>query len=1130
MYKLGLWLGALMATMTLGTEPVNLLLTVDDRLSPANIVRGSAAYASTATEANLEVVVAPDADNIRDTSGRPGAVLRAGGSPTSALSLTATTAVPGTPGTNARYTYTDGTTTWGASEPFAPPMGLGYDTVRGVTSGNGYQQPAMTTTPDGYEHVVYETRLTGNGSLMLRSRPPSTQLWGTEFPVWNSIIANGPFQAMGTGGYLADPVIWWVRSDTACGYVLFVGAWYAESTSSQTFVVAQSTDLGITWAAYRSDLVVSLSGTDYRQQNTVVWDADSRQLSMFHRHVDGANLYGKLYVSNDPSGARWTAVSNGTISLAVTQVAMAHYCGTTYAAVLQGTSAVTIYRRDASRSGWDTITTDTGADFSNAYGLALAINDSGWVYLIGRSDADNDEVIVQVTTDGAENWGKPSGTYPYDDGAADIIMDDDATSGSTTFADGIIIHGAAWSTEGLALIGGLVTSATTTDNSVVVVRFGGITNITLSEAASGVDARYYPSSLPVTKSAQYQAFVTSGASTETLVTDALGRLALRISNDGSTGYEEYRLVGNPSAAAAQWTIGRYTSATSSTGVQLQVRAHNDANNDKYSLMVNVDWDSEVIQGHDIEASANIGSPGSFDNAKDLTLLAAVDGEDGVASLWYWQTGDLKFTNVFDNEALTAGGSTQLSRIFWGKLTASASQVDTLEMVPMGSASSGYVADLAAGFTSAYRRPIRATQNPRTPQRIPHDIHLWWTGTPLFAGDSHDIATVSRAPLDWLSPLAATPSPSLQWRGATGGGAGATYLEAFDLGADVEARLALGLMHVTWCNFPQAAAFRFRRWTGAAWQTEFEGSAYHRPFGADGAVGFTRGSAASTFFRPNAANGTPAYIQPGQYDGWWVRISDGTDAIGAYVLRTHPGQFSTTTGALQAAIEIDPSTIVVESGTFANLATSTTTGNMVFCAPDGCVIGINAIDPIRYVALEFDLAPGITVPEGGLFTAGPAHLLARREREGSSMRVVSPDDLTQLPGVGFIQSRRTRRKAQRVVELPFDTQLVQPGYHRGPGYLLNGIALSGSTVRGTVDSNLWVIDGVHRTAGQRVPVVLVQAASFTDEPSSTPAVFHGDQILVGMMEAQRDRTAARGGLRDWGIHAQHGGRLLVSELP
>ena len=82
------------------------------------------------------------------------------------------------------------------------------ETVIAATGGNGYQQPSVTATPDGYLHAIYQNHTSGNGILGYRHRPPSTELWEPSGPLGRRQPESGD----GVGGYIGDPTIWWVRN------------------------------------------------------------------------------------------------------------------------------------------------------------------------------------------------------------------------------------------------------------------------------------------------------------------------------------------------------------------------------------------------------------------------------------------------------------------------------------------------------------------------------------------------------------------------------------------------------------------------------------------------------------------------------------------------------------------------------------------------------------------------------------------------------------------------------------------------------------------------------------------------------------------------------------------------------
>ena len=1123
-------LGALMAVTAIGTEPLSLLAVPDPAFSPANLMPygtapsgGVAADGTTAPQTDFEVETEPGSGNVRDINGLPGAILKGGGSPTSELTLTATTAIPGVPGTTARYTYTDADgVTFGASEPVVLTA---FETV--FATGVDDRRPRMVATPDGVVHTVFEN--VDDGYPRYTNRSATTETWTTPVNAWGSGVEA--LATTGSGGYLIDPCIWWVRSDTSSGYVLFIASWWATSSSSQTLRISQSTDKGATWKKWDSDLVVAYSATLQYTQLQIVWDALSEQLTLAVIRNTAGTYSGRVYISNDLTASRWESLAGAAISDA-RQIALATYCGQVYLASLVNGNAATVRRRDATAIDWETQTTDTGVDFEVACGIILVPNDAGWLYLVGRDDTDHSKLVMQVSVNDATTWGAPSGAYPYQDSLGTTILDDDVDGATTTLVDGAALVTGCWTGETLILGGTLKTTAGVLDNSIVSLRFGGISNITLAAPNAGTDAAYYPTSIPETKSPQWVSFSTSGSTAQNITTDSGGRLVYTLSSDNSTGFDQYDLVGTPSVAAAIWSLGPSTSGGSSTQfhIALQIETKDDGSANRSNLTLMVNWTGATIQGYDTVLGANVGSAGAFDNTKPLTVIVALDGEESRGAVYFRQTGDTSWSNLFSNQAMatTATGSPE-TWITIGKIQASTAAVHTLFFIPFGSASAGFVADVAAGNFPTALVPIRAVPaSQQGAQRLPQGAFASWVGSPLYAGDTQTLRTISQRPLALTSAQSATPSPSRAYVGPTGA-SGSTYRTAYDHGSGVERRTAHGLAFVAAFNAGPLAALRYRRWDGAAWQTDFSAVGYANPFGADGAVGFRRTSAASMIFAPNDANGTPAY---NELDGWvdrWVQFGDGTNTILGKVSMVHPGQFTNAIGALQSAIELDPDSIVTVAGVKANLSTATTTGNFRLYYDDLIVIGaLSTIDSVRYTALEWTLAPGATVPRGGLITAGAAYALACTTRDGSSMRTIAKDEIVQIPGTGIVQGQNVRRRIQRVFELPYDTILTQPGMYTS-GTLINGISISSTTSRALVDTNLSTIRGVQRRAGQTVPTILVLGAQFSQDPASGGLAFGNDQISLGTIGREFDETMARGLLRDLGRHAQSGGILQHSEL-
>ena len=1111
---LNMWTwGVVVALSTFGSEPINVIAVPSPRLTPAAILPlGTAPSGGAVSDGTTFPQTDFEMETIAGVSNLGGASLRASGQPAAAVTLTTTTATPGIPGTTARFFTSDGTNAFGANEPYV----LGSsETVAAVLSGNGLQLPDVTATPDGVVYVAYETRVTGNGAARVRARSPTTELWGSVQIPWGG---DSPSIASGSGGYVIDSAINYRAARTDSGYALVHSGWFATSSTSMYLRIAVSLDKGTTWDTYASDLVLTFGASPTYTQANVVWDALGKQWVLTVLRTTTGPVYSlRTYVSDDPTMAHWVELAGAPIA-AVTQSALVHACGVSYLATLEGSTSVAIRRRDATSTDWTSIKADTGGNFDAAHGLILVVNDSGWLYLIGRASADANLWIMQVSTNDGYTWGDPSQPYPHRDGAAMTFVDD---GGSTTsLTNGPTLQAGAWTTEGAWLVGGLITSDTTTDASIMAYPLGGISNITSDAAPSATEPPWSAGTIPTTKSSLYT-FTASAGAAATDVIDSGGRLVRRIDATVSSGFYTYTPTGSPTVHGGTATFGPDGGGVIGT-MGIAAGAHNVAGSASYSVVLYLSSTAGTIRGWDTGAGAYLHTALPYDVTLPIDLRLVVDGTTGKAAGYYRQPGATAWSTAFVNTALTSLGAGTVSLLDAGKIGATDAAVDLLNITPIGSAAGEFAADLVLGLTSSTRVPIRATGRP---QRHPQGLHLWFHGSPLHRGDTFTARTISRSPLAYLSPLRPAASPSSQYIGATGS-SGSTYRVVYDSGASNEWWLATGLSAVMWANLGPVASVALRRWDGAAWQTEFSVAGYGNPLGADGSVGFTRDSGTSLTFRPNGANGQPQYIGHGAWNGRWVQIGDGTYTILAKIRQTFPGQFGTTTGGLRAGFEIDQSTIVAVAGPFVNLSTSTTVGNFRLYHDDGVGLGTVTIATVRYYAIQVALAPGATIPTGGLLTAGPAYYLTRPPRDGSSIRYISADDIRQLAN-GLVQGQKVRRRGQRVIELPFDSMLLQPGYYAA-GATIGGRSVAGSTARAALDDNLFTVEGVQQEVGQTTPVWLVQGAVASADPSSTPAVYGGRQVMCATMERQVDRTAARDVLDGRGIHAVQGGRLLLAE--
>lgn len=1091
--------------------PLTVLCAPDQRLTPSSIVAGPSGGLATYTESQLDWDVTRDAGNYASISGLRGAEPVVSGLSSTSSSIGLDVQTPGIPSRTAEYTYTVANQTYGANKPYV--FG-GVYTAKGATSGDGYQNPTTAAAPDGRVYIAYEDWV--NDAVRCLYIDPDTGMPAGDGEVWAASVTT-----FGTSDYFANPAIEVVRSDSALGYSLFIFAWdVPEASGTQVLRVSRSDDGGSNWIHYYTDLEESYGVTSWDQMG-VKWDPLGQQWTMVTLHY-GATDYGKTFISNHVDGASWSEIVSARIENA-SDVSIGYYrCGNNgvFHMLVQTTANANIasYSRVASLSGWDTLSANIGATANG--GMSLAISDAGWLYSTHRLSTDGDKLVMMLSTRGGYDWGKPLGRYPFETSGQLVVLDDDVDGTSTTLGNGIVVRDATWVGETMYVVGTLITSATTIDNSIVYAKFGGLSTVTASENPSGTDAPYYPSVIPETKSPQYQSFVTSGSTAQSFALDSDSLLVYRLSNDNSTGYDDYRVISDPSVAATHWIIGVDTAggSTSSDAIALWLKCHDDGNANNYGLAVRINATTRKIQAYDLVGAANKGSETDYTAGAPLEILAALDGENGVAAVYYRMYGTIPWVEIISNESLSSTGGGLNTAVLFGKLAASTANIDTIGLIPFGSSSSGYVSRIAAGNFSL--TTINATT---TPQRIHTGQFVRWNGSPLHGGDGWDADTLSRQPIQLISPLCSTPSPTSQYVG-TSGAAGGTYRIVFDF----QGWLSTHLAYVGFANCTPLASIQLQRWGGSSYSTEINADLAKRPFGNDGAVGFARDSGTSFRFRASASNGIPYARYAQDLQDAVVYISDGTNTIIGPVLKVHPGNFTSSGTALRLSFELDPDNYTVVAGSFASLSTSTSGGTVRIYPTDGVVIGTQTSEVDDYLAISFTLAPGYTTPKIGHLSAGAAHILGRTVRDGASIRFTAPDSVRELEGNIIARGRKKSRRRIRTFDLPFDTILTQPGRY-ADGTEWRATTLS-STVMGGADDNLDVVEHLHYYIGQRSPMWLLPSHDFGGvDPNSTAAVIHGDRAILGVLPAEFDRTQSRGLLFTDGRYHTQGGRIFFREM-
>lgn len=1133
-----LFLGVLVATSSFPHSAFTFVGMPDKFATPDRVLAegtapngGSASDGTVTGGGSLEMYSEPDSGNIRTVNGSPTGALQVTGNPSSSTSYTVDTELSGAPNSTARYSMTVDSVKYGANEPYVLTT---VDTIQTAASPD-YHSPRAITTPDSLTHVVFEDRTTGSGRLAYHRWSlvdEDRQTTSSGVTVWNDV----PATTMGSNSYFAAPSIWFVETaksaTTDPGYRLYVSSFFATAYDSGTGAgtitlrISHSDDKGATWTSLFANLQLTFNSSTPLEfdQAHAVFDPAGQQVVMKLRENDNGTYTLRTFTSNDPSGGFWTELTNGTIAN-IKQSQMVTYCGRQVLSTRSTTSSnLIIYGREAFSSDWVQLAS-LAASADRDLQHALAVNPNGWFYLFYRSLNDEDEIYLYTSVDG-ENWGDATGPFPYNDGSALLVLDEDADSGTTTLANGLLLEHATWGLESVQLLGSLITSGTTVDDSILMFTLGRYSNQTTDGVPTAENAVAYGGMLPTTKSPQYQAF-TGAATQDADHIDSEGRLVYNISASSQQGYNDYRPLNDPEVCGADWAIGP-DSTGGSTGnqtVAMQIKCHDTGNTNNYGVEARIATGTGAIQLYDVVAGGVIvGATGSYDNSKPVIIRGTLNGNNGDTAWYFRNYGDVAWTQIGSSISLTSTGGGITSSILWGTISSGTADIDTLFFLPYGGNTASFVSELAAGTNPLV--PIRATTQP---QRTWLSTDHFWRGS-LSPGDSFDVSSISDAPVQRLSPLTAYPSPSLPHEGDCS--AGATYRIVYDCGSDYVGRISKDLVHLSGFNLHSAgyapiAEARLRRWTGSAWSTFVTLDNSWQPFGAANSATFTHAAGSSLF---QLTSGNSRVFMPTQLNDAWIRFDDGLgNRIGARVVRTHMGQ-STGTG-LTLGVEIDLSEMVTEAGNFASM-TNGAAGTVTVYPTDARVNGTQGTDSTRYYAVEWDIVPSlpssITRYRIGSLPYGPDYVLANQERAGASLRRAAPDVLTTLPGSAIRTARRTQRKPVRRLEMNFERVLVQLGTYGDGDGVVNEFGFDGSTGRMTVDGVPQVIMGVHELVGQRYPVSIAINVPIEDDPGTTSVTHYGQDVMFGRMESQVDRTVSRGQLfgRTHGHHS--GTRLVITE--
>lgn len=1088
---------------------------------PATQLRGAltrdlpdASNTTTATEADPVFVLTPGSGNLGTPSGGRGAEPIVTGTASTDLNSVIAVQQGGRVDATARYKITDADGEIYGQTPIYIPTG--FETVKGVTTGDGYQNPRGVVMPNGSMVVVAERWESTQGVTVYQRAQGVADWTAVVDPIWTTSTAFA-------SDIRPSPQIWSVPSDTTSGVVLYCASLEVTATNVQTLRIDVSEDGGTNWrTGGRSNLRFDTTTIRYQIEDAL-WDAKGSQAVIVVRKYDsGGPTYTLLtYVSND-YGATWRQLTTSLIN-DVRIARVSYFCGVQYLAYIDGSNDLYVRHRTAAGGAWSVLKASPAGSANIDYShLSFVILPSGQMFIYYRPSPNSGTLWVVASSDGGYTWGSPTDTtvgtpyqdFPYDSGGG---METAIDTGGAALANGIKAQDAIYYGGTVYLLGTLV-SSDTVDNSVVALRMGSYSTLEWFDVLNYGTA-FYPAQIPTSKDATA---TYTGASTQSVTLDATDQLVWAINVDNATGYVSNTY--NYPVLALHWILGESSTGGDMGASYIACRVKGTDGATYAQAEVRVDADTRELRLRDVVAGTALGSAAVVYPANaPVEIFLAISHTTLKASAWYKLTTQDVWTEIAVNQTVTtAAGVTGGIEI--GKLAASTALVHTLYYRRMGE--DGW----ADGANELIGIPAMSS-----PDGTPDGMQIAWRGGPFFPANAWQVQGRGARPLELLSPYALNISPSDYWRGEDDPiGGGSDFRLVYDFGASYSGRIDSNLIGIVWANMPGVLRYVLSRWDGAAWQTVKTITTARSPFGAGGAVAFARTAATSYQIRPNGSNGSPAVISEGQYNGWWCHVQDaGGDSFAGKILRSTPGQFSTGSNVLQSMLEFDPATVVdVNGGGFAAVATAETAGTITLYPPDGAAITASTDEATRYWAITFTTAPGYSEPRGGALWFGPAFAFARPVRDGGSIRYATPQEMRAIGGSGAMSLQQTRRTRSRAMELPFDQILYQDGYN-ADGYEVGTLAFTGgSTARANIDNNIVMLRSLISSRGRSTPCALIPDGKFTADPGTTSQVFTGENFIYGIMSDSIDVTVGRGGYQFPASSAagnQQGTSLLFVEV-
>ncbi len=1009
-------------------------------------------------ESNFDLDVTPGTGNVTDSNGRSrGSFMASGDSGLgSDAYIDATIVQPGYPDQTAAYTITpDSGTDYGYT---LPNVVTGVGTVVHTTSSDGYRSPRAIFTKD-LTHVCVAEDWSSNSVVSFTSTDGTSG--------WTANTIYTPTTAFSTT-YLPSPEI--IQLDD--GRLLCFSIEMINSLDSSSYLrIDFSTDNGVTWDLYGRRLIPFIGiATIVYDQLRVVFDSLTRTITLMVRVFLAGSYYAYHYSSSD-IGSTWTECqyltdvashsivsSNGLIiynyipSVGSAYIITCHKVGGAYTFTQK--SAIT----QAQTSTY----------------ITTCITPANVLIAFSRSITDLSLTHQWISHNYGITWGSVQDSYPATSSNEYRVWDDHI--GSNTFVSGIKFNDAYWVFGSIYIVGNTVSSSL--NYSIQFMRMGQIENITRRDPMTS--ALYLPYDFPAVRG-----WTSAGTAPQT-VTSVLSQTVLKGEVTAGTFRNYYQALSGTIYSYTVHAVVRCSSGGSTTSDECVINliGKNQSTTTNFDFKIRIS--STQIRCYDEKAFANVGSAVSASGT--IEILACVDGDSSVASVW-WRpytsgtSGRMTWQNIISNQILDTAVYATAPVIYFGSLAGGA--VTTAYWYMFG-VSNGYYDRFADGFSSSDLIGIPIATSVSS---ISTDVAIWGKGY-FSTGDTFRIDDISRTGVDRALDISTYPSPRLGY--SADPSSFYSYL-VFDAGATTRIGDMIGLA----IKESNCLSYTLETWDGAAWVNQMSLSMAQLV-----ATGWTRSSTSDTWFRPNAANSNRRYYRQDELVGEKISIFDSTGYdIGATITANTEGQFSTSSGVRQMAFQISPTLL---NGTLTTLGTSTTTvGSLTLIYKDAVIVGTQTASS-RYYRITIERF-GSNLSVGKIIPLRMS-LLARQSDAGGQYTYNSNDEVTTLP-YGFDRARRLAPSG-RSWRFPF-RQLIGAAYKHNGGGVVNGVGITGSTLRATTDNNLDQFVSVIETAGQSTPIVFIAQLDVTADLTTAVTLYGKNKWMYGRVEDSITATMGRG---------------------